>query len=153
MQPPNPLPLMRETAKYHREQSAFHEHEASKWEASIATLTEKGAEAKSAHVPVPQSHPALKVESDVPLPAKITKGKFIEETIRASGLAGISALDIRQKAKQKAMKIAPNFPYRQMRKLLDDRKVWKDKKGLYFHSEVLSISPSPQGSAQEVVTH
>jgi hypothetical protein len=45
--------------------------------------------------------------------------------------------------------LAPNFPYRQLGRMVESRKVWKDKNGRYFHCQVV---PVPQGSAQRV-TH
>jgi hypothetical protein len=152
--PPNPLPLMRATAKYHREQMAYHERAAARMEAAISVLEEQDGQQDTELVPIDKTTPvtrrlkAFDVEDGFPLPQKTTtKTEFVEELVRASGIEGITAIAIRSMAKSKEMDVAPNFPYRQLGRMAEAKKVWKDKNGKYFHGQVV---PVPQGSAQEV---
>jgi hypothetical protein len=138
---PNPIPVLQEALKYHRDEIASHEREVRRLEVAMAALS--APEATNPAKPIEIAAVAEKSPT-----AKITKGELVEEMVRSQGLNGVAALVIRNKAKAQGTKIAPNFPYRQLSKLVAVGKVWKDKNGLYFHSQII-----PQVSAQELVTH
>jgi hypothetical protein len=148
---PDPLPVMKDAAKYHRALAAHHAKIAIKLDAAIAVL-EGNDESTVETKPTGDSSVKILKVPLYPLSSEYavskTKGALIEDLIRDSGVEGITALGIRAKAREMGQKMAPNFPYRELAKL--STKVWKDAAGVYRHTSV--VPASLMNSAQEV-TH
>jgi hypothetical protein len=139
---------MRDTLTYHLSRRDHHQREADKWQALLVQATSNDTTQKaSSPEPAPikangasgKTHPGKQPQS---------KAKYVENAIVGSGILGVTAIEIRKRAKAEGVHVATNFPYRQASRMIENGKVWKDEAGRYFHTSFVPV-PEISSSAQE----